>query len=329
MLKTVNFVIFGSNQDLYKIAFSQVLNDENVRYISSPLSAKSKLARFFFRIHFSKRLNSFFPIGLKSWWNSKFFNDDFGNANPIVFIFFHNWFRFDEIGLFDYLKSQFRNAKTVCYFQDLLDLQENIDTDRLRSVFDLVITYDSQDAIKNNFLYHPTVYSKWNVSEDVFVERTNVYFLGSAKNRFPKILRIYYRLMALGLKCDFFISDVDYRERIPLPGLRYITTNISYEQNLQYLLKADAILEVMQNGATGYTMRTWESIMYDKVLITDNSMVCSAPFFDSGKVLYFAKSQDIFLSEIQAKIAHEGDNKYKKEISPANFLKFINIQLYK
>ena len=53
---------------------------------------------------------------------------------------------------------------------------------------------------------------------------------------------------------------------------------IDYNQILDELQKFDTVLEVVQPGQVGVTLRYYEAITYNKKLITNNEMVKKLPF---------------------------------------------------
>jgi len=317
-----NFVIFGSGQDLYRISYSELIALDNVRYVSTPYDFKNPLLRIIYKIHFSLRINKYIKLPFKNMWNYGYYKGDFGNKSPICFIFFHNWCEFEKYGLIKYLHKKYPDSKMVCFFQDLIELQNGLDIYHVKNVFDLVISYDSVEAKRYNINYHPTVYSKSLVAQNDEIQKSDVYFLGAAKNRLAKIILIYQYLQSKGLKCEFYLTNVNPHDQLHYEGIHYIQ-QMSYQENLQHILKSACILEVMQENATGYTMRTWEAIMYDKKLLTNNIEVRDAPFYNDKYISIFSEITDIDIAFLNDSSNNPVDYNYKEQLSPKKLLSFI------
>jgi 1,5-rhamnosyltransferase len=329
MTNQYNFVFFGSDQDLYKIAYYDVIRRVNVRYVATPYDNKNGFLKFLHKIHFNPRINKYFRIPFKNIWNPGYFKDTFDTKNPICFIFFHEWCEYEKSGLVKHFRKKYPHCKMVCFFQDLVYLQKNIDIMHVKNAFDLVISYDRIDAKKYGLLFHPTVYSKCKFESNNNIEKSNVYYLGDAKKRLDRIVLIFKYLGSIGLKCDFYVTNVDEQDQSFHKGINYIK-QMSYEENLQHVLNADCVLEVMQDSAVGYTMRTWEAIMYNKKLITNNIEIINSPFYNPSNILVYdsiegIKTEKVFFNAISRKT----DHKYKHEISPVKFLEFIEKNLEK
>lgn len=272
-------------------------------------------------------MNKYVSLPFKSIWNSGYFKFDFTNKNSICFIFFSSRTDLEKNGFIKYLRKKYPDSKMVCFFQDLVDLQKNLDINHIKEVFDLVISYDQADAKRYNILYHPTVYSGILIEKNDKLQKSDVFFLGKAKNRFQKIILIYQYLQELGLKCDFYITNVNPVDQIYYEGIHYIS-NMTYKENLQHVERTACILEIMQENALGYTMRTLEAIMYDKKLLTDNLAIKTTPFYNPSNIFVVDNIADldknhIFFENISQKV----DYNFKDNISPVRLLEFITDKL--
>ena len=329
MANQYNYVIFGSNQDLYKIAYNDVIERVNVRYVATAYDYKNSILKFIFKLHMNIRINKYIKLPFKSVWNSCYYKNDFRNCNKICFIFFHEWAVYERFGFVKYLRKKYPHSKIVCFFQDMVHLENNININHIKDVFDLVISFDHIDAKKYDIFYHPTVYSNHFFDRVDNTQRSDVYFLGSAKNRLDKIGLIYQYLESTGLKCDFYVTQVDEKDQSNYQGIHFIS-QMSYVENLRHLVNTECILEVLQDNSSGYTMRTWEAIMYNKKLLTNNIELKDEPFYNPSNILVFdniegIKTKQVFFNDISRKT----DHKYKYEISPAKLLEFINKKLEK
>jgi hypothetical protein len=231
----------------------------------------------------------------------------------------------DNYGFIDYLRDTYPNAKFVCFLQDLVDTIHNVNIRTIIDKFDLSISYDKGDADRYRISYYPTPYSFFPVSEMHNENSSDVFFVGRAKKRLKEILAIYVELKEKGLTCDFHILDVEFKDQLYADEIHY-NTLMSYEENLEHVLKTKCLLEIMQEGATGYTYRTWEAIMYNKLLLTNNIGIKQAPFYKPQYIQILSESSGLelsFINNSERKI----DYGYKEKLSPKLLLEFIESKI--
>jgi len=224
-----------------------------------------------------------------------------------------------------YLKSKYQNSKYVCFYQDkIFDLDF---FSKVKQSFDIILSFDQKDAEKYQLLYYPLVYSLFDVPEDENIKQSDIYFVGKAKNRFKDIISVYEKLRSAGLKCDFHIVGVAPKDRKYANEIDYCI-QMPYIENLKRIKKTKCLLEIMQVGGHGYTLRTCEAIMYDKKIITNNPEIEKAPFYSSECIQTFKSVQQIDPNFI-FKEPISVDYNYKEELSPVHLLEFIDREIQK
>ena len=188
-------------------------------------------------------------------------------------------------------------------------------------MFDLVLSYDKNDSETYGLLYYPTPYSSINIKEDPNYF-SDVYFLGKAKNRLHEILNVYDQLEAKGLRCRFFITGLSKDISLNKKGIKIIES-MTYKENLIYVRNSKCLLEIMQHGAVGITPRTWEAIMYNKHLITNNSFLKGTNYYNQSSVTILGEQ---LLSNISADniISANFSEETRQALSPVNLLSFIS-----
>ena len=77
----------------------------------------------------------------------------------------------------------------------------------------------------------------------------------------------------------------------------------------------------MQVNADGYTPRLWESIIYDKHLLTNNYALQGSSFYKEKSMHQLSDIENI-LSWINTPVNHTED--FKSSLSPINLLKYID-----
>lgn len=322
-----NYVICGSSA-YYVYGYHDIIAKENVRYYSSLYEGiESKFKRFLVRLCYSKKVNKIIKHPFEDVIFPYLYKSCFNDEKALCYLLFGRCYELLQSSYVDYLRSRYKGVRIVLFLQDLVKSYNNINIDYLKRKFDLVISYDKIDAERYGLLYHPTPMSYVKVDDDLGINESDFYFCGYAKSRYPAIHSLYTRLTENGYKCDFNVfklpDDVN-----KLSGINYIDSIMSYKQNLQHIQKTKCIVEVMQDGAVGFTPRLWESIMYDKHLLTNNKSVFESPFFN---MVYHHILEDLdSLKDIKWVTSHVSfSSKDKQKLSPVHLLSFIEDSLSK
>ena len=164
-----------------------------------------------------------------------------------------------------------------------------------------------------------------NFDKDSTIEN-DICFIGLAKNRLDDIYRAFEILRSNNYKCDFHLVGVKKNERRYLDEIHY-SKNISYMKNLEYISKSKSILEIMQKRGYGHTLRMCEAVMFDKILITNNTEVQKLPFYDPDKIVSISNVSKIDKKETIKPIKY--DKEYKDDLSPIRFLSDIKERIIK
>lgn len=274
--KMYNFVMFQTPDDYFRLSQYDLTNIENVKYIDQIPQNVNSFFRSIYRAHFSDKINRKIerPLNIelpfRSIWNPYYYKNEFLNDKPIVFIFCGRYAFWSKYGLIEYLKNKYPYSKYVCYFQDIVKEHKRISIEDVKRNFDLVMSYDYGDAEKYNLEYHPTIYSNIYVKDNKDIQPCDVYFVGAAKNRLEELYNAYDILTEQGIKCDFYLINVPVKLQRKCMGIQYIK-HMDYYTNLQHVLKCKGILEILQNGAVGASLRMKEALVFNKYFITNNN----------------------------------------------------------
>lgn len=308
-MQNYNFVIFQKHFDYYRIAYSDIIKRSDVKYIDK------------IKIHRSKTINAILRTPIKNLIPAGYFKAIFPTTKPLCFIFGARWMQY--LSMQDYilyLRKHFPDAKFVCFYQDLVDKHPRAEPDKLRQLFDLMLSYDKGDVEKYGLTYHSTVFSNYPVEIDSNIPASDIYFVGVAKDRLNMILDNFYKFKSKGINCDFYLSEVPSRNQVKEKGLTYID-RMSYSENLKHVVRSKCLLEIIQSNAKGATVRTWEAIMYDKKLLTNNYSVVDDFYYNDSYISLLGEN------EIDAELLKQDNhfiNPYKNEIGPNSLLEFIS-----
>ena len=313
------YVIAGADNDFYDIAFNDVRNkDKNITYLRTAMDYSNPVIRFLRNRHFSGRANNIINLPGKFIWNRFTFENPYKNTDKICFVIFGaNYARYVELGVFESLRKRYPGCKIVCYFQDLASKCGYSYPEKLKNHFDLILSFDQKDCDMYGWIYYPLVYSEVHIEDDDDdIPESDVYFVGKAKDRLSEIISFFEKCDAAGLKCDFHI----FKNKISYCG------QMPYEENLKRIRKTRCMLEIMQQGGHGYTLRYCEAIAMGKKLATNNPEIEKAPFYNKKFISVF-KSVEEFDPQFILNGDREVDYNYLPELSPLKLIEFIDARI--
>lgn len=324
-MSNYNFVIFGSADDYYMASYREVNKASNVRYICKKIDTDNKILNVLFSLHCSQTSQKRFNLPFKKIWNSQYCKQRFDNEKPICFVFFrkHLW-RLNH-GYAEYLRKKYPRCKLVAFYQDLVAQEKSISIEDVKNKLDLVLSFDQKDASDYGLIYYPLVYTPEELETEGELPKSDVFFVGKAKNRLSEILTAYEKLSEAGLVCDFHIVGVPEADRKYADKINYCS-QMSYVENIKHIKATSCLLEIMQQGGHGYTLRACEAIAYGKRMITNNPEIKGAPFYRPELISVFENPEDI-----DAEFVKNGefsvDYNYKEELSPLKMLEFVESKI--
>lgn len=331
MASSYHFIIISSSWDLYSYVFKDIVNLPNVTYISRPFNNICLTKLFYFFLH--PKLNSVVKIPFKQYLNKFIINKVKHTDKPLCFIIYYGWVIINN-GLIEDIKRRYPTAKIVIYFTDLIKIQKMrfsgnpVNMCYLKEISDLILTYDISEAKEFDIIHYdvPLSIEKEN---GISAPEYDVYFIGQAKDRLPIIMDVYKRLTADGLKVNFILSNVRKEQQKQYKGISYISgLKLSYADNIRNVKNSKCILEIIQGNSSGQTFRTKEAIAYGKKLLTNNSNIIEAPFYNPEYISYFSAACDIDKSFIESLSKNElVDYGYKHKLSPIKLLEFIESKI--
>lgn len=195
---------------------------------------------------------------------------------------------------------------------------------REKQVFDLVYSFDEQDAQSYGMIFWKTPYSFDAEFTGIKPER-DIYFVGVGTDRFETLCRTAAQGQNAGMdiRMDIVCQDPEtFRDQI--------TDNISlysfkevlpYREVLKKTLQANCILEVIRPGQVGLTLRAYEAVVYNRKLLTNNKTILSFSYYDPRFMQYFEKVEDIDWDWVKEET--EVDYHYNGEFSPLRLLEDI------
>ena len=322
-------VILGNDWDVYITSYKDLINNQQVIHI--PTFRPQGLLGLLQRIHLNPKLNRIIPIPRKSYWISYILRD-IKTDEQVCFLITERWLLLESgLQLFPYIRQHYKNAKMVCFFQDIIatfiDLYtlNPIDIDTIKEQCDLVISYDKKDAEKHQIAYHPTIFSPLKIQSAI--TKYDLYFLGRDKGRMSMLVKLCEEAQKRGLRCKFDLIEIPRQQRISQEGISYPDGNIPYEENLRNSAESRCIIEVLQKEAASPTLRTWEAIALNRKLLTNNSSIKDTEIYDNRYISVFHDESDVDWDFISSGSPFRDKNPFLDTIRPESLVRFIENEL--
>lgn len=313
-----NYII-GTIGGFYDVAFDEIRHLENVRYYSSHLDCfSSRWAKLLCRLNFSRKVNRIIREPFRHFVNKRLYHSELLDRPNTCLVLLGSLTYVFNSSFIAYIRKRYPHVKLVLYCADIVSSNCDLDINRAKLDFDLVISYDQGDAEKYGLLYYPTPYSAMHVAPHG-INESDLYFCGKAKNRFNEIIAVYEQAKQRGLSCDFYLYGVRKEEQLYGEDIKY-DVPLSYEENVKHVVQSKAVLEIMQHDADGYTPRLWEAITYDKHLFTNNEAIFKSCYYDPRGIHDVKKLRE-FTSASLSSITYSTD--LKNQLSPRQFLTMI------
>ena len=327
-----NYVFFNSadnnrrkdNDGYYTICTKDLETMDGVEVVSLPLENAPGWVRALFSLHNSWAINRKIPLPFRKLWYPFYFRDRFPEKKPYCFVV-SGWYITPEY--IRYLKKKYPGCKVVKLYRDLVhvwrDQFPEFSDAVMQECFDLQMTFDEGQGKEYGFPYFMEFESKIDVPVAKDYPLSDVFFAGKAKDRLPRLLQIYQKLTEAGYKCSYYLTGVPEEDRIPLAGVEYADSPMSYREMLYRTVNSRCVLDVNQQGAVGFTSRFLEAVMFNKRLLTDNLSIRSSSFFNEQYIHCFTAADEIDTAFVNAKEPVD----YANEFSPVHLIYQIDQEL--
>lgn len=317
------YIFIGPTSPMTYHMVGNLFKLKNVKFYKAPLNIKTNKFEYIF-IHSIYHLESVFGGALIAKLVSLFCRRrilKIADANQYaVFVYWYPWIgSFAASGIIDEIRHKYHNIKHVAIFYDI-QIMKNHNLTFLKKKYDLVSTYDENEARKAGVVFIPPVYSKeYDVRLEID-EYYDVFFLGKAKDRFKIMLDVYDKLEEDGFVCRFFVFGVPNKEQVPRGGITYLEKEMPVEDAYQYTRRAKCLLELVPYNTSALTGRYREAIIYDKKLLSNNIAVIKDKYYNPDMIYYFHDAKEIDTGFLNKPIISYG---YKGDYEAINLLKRI------
>ncbi len=261
---------------------------------------KNKVLRFLCHFHLSSNINSKFPLPFRRIWNRKLFKNRFkDNIEPVCIIFGSHFYEMMNTGAIKYIKRHYPNSYIILSFSDKYEYFKKHyksfpKPETLKQVFDVVCTYNECDAQQFGFYLQRASMKDYSfVVEDESIPCSDLFFVGQDKGRLDILHELYRKCTDAKLVCDFYISGVaDEKKKYP-NEIKY-NQIIDYREALKRAKRSKCIVNIVQEGANGITMRDYEAFGFNKFLLTNNDYIKGTDFYSREQVIMLDEIEQRF-----------------------------------
>lgn len=149
--------------------------------------------------------------------------------------------------------------------------------DKIRNLGCELWSFDSADCQKYDLNFNTTYYFRGLKLPSKPMECVNVFFCGLNKGRKKVLDDIRMKFEQMALTYYFHVID----EKAPISQQ---LPRLSYQEYLEHLASSDAILDVLQEGQEGMTLRVMEALFHQKKLITTQKAIMKADFYHPDNI---------------------------------------------
>ena len=268
----MKYVNFHSNYEYIRFLYEKSYSSYDVVNIyDNTIFCKSKFLRFLYRIHHSSHINKYFSLPLKSIWYHSMLPKEFKKDDELCVIFNSSRVANIDKGFYSYLRRHYQ-CKLVMQLWNPVDWDKstgNYDIEEMIKIMDLVCTYNKIDVKKYHLTPYPYIlYQLENITVKPMHKRPiDVLFVGQDKGRMEYIEYLYNYLTKKGLNCDFYI--VNPKTNCNTSGI-HCCDWLSYSSLIKMTENAKCIVNLLQPGAEGVTIRDIEAYNFGSFIITNN-----------------------------------------------------------
>ena len=128
----------------------------------------------------------------------------------------------------------------------------------------------------------------------------DVFFVGQDKGRMKTLLEWKNKFTQSGLRTHIRVTQ-DPRSHYSAQELELVThEEISYAENIRWILQSRCLLEIVQEHQTGPSVRFMECLFFNKKLITNNLLVAQMAFYDPSRIFIIGKDSPDDLKDFLA-----------------------------
>lgn len=216
------------------------------------------------KIHFK------FNLPYQSIWYGNWKNSITDNSTVILFdsIF--------SVDIVNWIKKSAKNVRIIFWFWNPVNIELY---DRVKNLSCELWAFDRDDCNKYDMSYNTQFYFN-SIKIPNNTLKYDVLFVGRDKGRYEYIKKLERIFSSKGMSTYFHIVVNKHNNKKKGMKLK----PISYLSLLEYISKSKVLLDITQSGQVGLTLRTMESLFFEKKLITNNKSIVKEDFYHKENI---------------------------------------------
>lgn len=197
---------------------------------------------------------------------------------------------------------------------------------RATSLFDKIYTFERDKAPTLGAEYLPQFIpvgyeeAKSYRSLKFAARRPRCFFLGRDKGRSKSLAKLAHILENAGCEIDFsIVRDRTSKEHLPY----HIEQELDYSYSFLKALMSDVIVDIVQKGQTGWTLRILEAIYLNKKIISNNPELLNSEFYSEDRIFIIGVRDWSEISSFLAQGTPPFDSDFLYQYSPDSMLNSI------
>ncbi len=229
-----------------------------------------------------RRLHLYSPLSKKNIWYGSWKQDLYRYDCIIVMT------SLLEAGLFSWIRGQGYRGKLIFYYRDSQSMpwiRNECKATAIRATgVDVDLwTFDQNDAREFGIKYNPQFFFD-DVDTSDCVEEYDAVYIGSVHKRLDEIYSIWNVLKDKGFKLHFLLRTEKQLVKEKIDGIKYTYRGIGYDDILAINRRSRCIIEIMNKGQHGLTLRALEALFQKRKLITDNLAIKQYDFYNPNNI---------------------------------------------
>lgn len=232
------------------------------------------------------------------------------------------------------IKLKFWYWNSLLYWEKKCETRERyLEVKKTREkIYDEIVTYHHEDAIKNNYRYINQFYSD-EIAENISKSKNrenDLYFCGRDKNRIDLILKVKEKINELGKSFKFSILKDEKKDYSPYEKKEnsdnfLLEKGIKYKDMLEEIKNSKVLLDIVEKGEVGVTLRVVESLFFEKKLISNNKLIKNLEFYNRKNIFIIEDFDNIEIEKKFFETEYEKvDENIKKKYDLENWLNEIS-----
>ena len=156
--------------------------------------------------------------------------------------------------------------------------------------FDEFYVFDKNDIESNSKKLSYTTNFYFDCYNNLFKNeiKYDVYFIGSYDSRTQDLIRMCVELESMGLKINVLLATSPKKHLKKYKFITFLKKSLTYYENLEILSQSKIIIDLAHKDLhTGLSFRAFESVGYDKKMITTNKTVKTMDFYNPQNIFVF------------------------------------------